>query len=256
MSRAVPGALFALLVAGIAVAAKNPPDGMALIPSGDYSPLLSRDNFPQVVHVPAFYLDQRPATNAEFLRFVLANPEWRRSGASPMFAEPGYLADWSGDTELGPNAPADAPVVRVSWFAARAYARWRGLRLPTAAEWERAASAGFVTENGATEAAYRDAVMQWLSSPTPPLLPASGSGRPNAYGVRDLMGLVWEWVDDFSGAPGADGEAPDKNLVCGAAGAGVRNFTDYPAFARLEFRSSLSATFAVPNLGFRCARSP
>ncbi len=255
MNRAVFRALGGILAAGVAAAAEGPPPGMALIPAGSYSPLLSRENFPPIIPVAAFYLDQRPVTNAEFLGFVSANPGWRRSATSPIFAESGYLAHWSGDTELGPDAPADAPVVQVSWFAARAYARWRGLRLPTTAEWERAGSAGFMTENGATEAAYRESALQWLSVPSPSRLPPSGSGRPNAYGVRDLMDLVWEWVDDFSALPGADGAGPDRNLVCGAAGAGVRDFTDYPAFARLEFRSSLRATFAVPNLGFRCARS-
>ena len=53
-----------------------------------------------------------------------------------------YLELWTGDLEPGPRAPADAPVVGVSGFAARAYAAWVGKRRPTTAEWERAASAG------------------------------------------------------------------------------------------------------------------
>ena len=233
---------------------------MAYVPAGVYSPLFGGKNSPRQVGVPAFFLDVRPVTNAEFLGFVRANPNWRRSDVSPIFAESGYLGNWSGDLELGPRAQADSPVVQVSWFAARAYARWRGMRLPTTAEWERAASAGFMTENGSTEAAYREAVLKWLSVPAPLRLPPAGSGRPDVFGVRDLVDLVWEWVDDFNTARLADesGDAPglDSNLVCGAAGAGVRDFTNYPAFLRSEFRSSLDATYAVPSLGFRCARSP
>ena len=69
----------------------------------------------------------------EFLAFVAANPKWRRSRITPLYADEGYLADWAGDLALGDHAHADAPVVRVSWFAARAFASWAGKRLPTTA---------------------------------------------------------------------------------------------------------------------------
>jgi len=233
---------------------------MALIPEGDYAPLLRGKDDPATVRVPAFYIDVRQVTNADFLGFVQSNPNWRRSRVSPLFAETGYLGDWSSDLEPGPRAPAGSPVVLVSWFAARAYARWRGLRLPSTVEWERAASAGFVTEDGATEPAYREAMLDWFSVPTPSLLPAAGSGRPDVYGVRDLVDLVWEWVDDFNstlvGGDSGDNSGLDRDLVCGAGGADARDFTNYPAFMRAAFRSSLGASYVVPNLGFRCARSP
>ena len=173
---------------------------MIRIPAGEYVPLFRERVDPEKIVVPAFLLAERQVTNAEFLDFVRANPSWRRSRVSTLFAEPGYLADWAGDLDPGTRAPADSPVVRVSWFAARAYARWRGLRLPTTIEWERAASAGFATEHGATEPAYRKAMLAWFSVPTPSPLPPAGRGRPNLYGVRDLADLVWEWVEDFNTA--------------------------------------------------------
>ena len=245
-------------LAGMAMAVENPPAGMVRIPKGDYSPLFRGKDDPSVTRVPAFYLDVRPVTNAEFLGFVSANPKWRRSNVSALFAEAGYLGYWSGDLELGPRASAGSPVVQVSWFAARAYAHWRGLRLPTISEWERAASAGFASENGAAEPAFQKAMLDWLSVPTLSPLPAAGSGRPDVHGVRDLGDLVWEWVDDFNATPIGDvaGDNPglDKNLFCGAGGADARDFTNYPAFARAAFRSSLGAGYVVPNLGFRCAK--
>jgi formylglycine-generating enzyme required for sulfatase activity len=77
--------------------------------------------------------------------------------------------------------------------------------------------------------------------------------------VRDLTDLVWEWVDDFNammpGGDSADNSGLDRDLVCGAGGANARDFTDYPAFMRVAFRSSLGAAYVVPNLGFRCAKS-
>lgn len=231
--------------------------GMVLIPAGDYTPLIRSKDEPVTVRVNAFYLDTRPVTNAEFLAFVQANPRWLRSRVSSLFADAGYLGDWMGDLELGPLAPAESPVVKVSWFAARAYAQWLGKRLPTTTEWERAASVGFATTNGAEEPAYRAFMLTWFSTPTPSPLPAAGSGRPNFYGVHDLTGLVWEWVSDFNTAL-VTGESRgdnglERNLFCGAGSVGGQDLTNYPAFMRSGFRSSLRANYVVPNLGFRCA---
>jgi formylglycine-generating enzyme len=232
---------------------------MALIPAGSYEPLLRGQDDPAQVKVPAFWLDVRPVTNAEFLAFVRANPKWERSRVIALFADQGYLGDWAGDLELGASAPAAAPVVRVSWFAARAYAAWCGKRLPTTAEWERAAAAGFSTPRGADDPAYQKAALGWFATPTPNPLPAAGAGRPNAFGVRDLLTLVWEWVDDFNTAL-VTGESRadtglERTLFCGAGAVSARDLTNYPAFMRAGFRSSLRASYVVPNLGFRCARS-
>lgn len=232
---------------------------MVPIPAGDYEPLLREKTDPARIAVPGFELDERPVTNAEFLEFVRLHPKWQRSRVSPLFADTGYLAHWTDDLELGPRAPAESPVVRVSWFAARAYASWRGKRLPTTAEWERAAAVGFTTERGAAEPAYRAFTLQWFSRPTPDPLPPAGLGRPNLHGVRDLSGLVWEWVSDFNTAlvtGESRGDAGlERTLFCGAGAISARDLENYPAFMRAGFRSSLRANYVVPNLGFRCARS-
>ncbi len=228
------------------------------IPAGEFKPLIRAVDEPASVAVAAFEIDERPVTNAEFLAFVTANPKWRRSRISSLFADTGYLAEWTSDLELGAAAPPDSPVVRVSWFAARAYAVWCGKRLPTTAEWELAATAGFTTNDAATEPEARAAVLAWFSRPTPRPLPSVGQTRPNLHGVRDLNTLVWEWVSDFNTAL-VTGESRgdtglDRTLFCGGAANGARDLTNYPAFMRAGFRSSLQARYVVPNLGFRCAR--
>jgi formylglycine-generating enzyme required for sulfatase activity len=86
-----------------------------------------------------------------------------------------------------------------------------------------------------------------------------GSGQPNYFGVRDLLSLVWEWVDDFNTAL-VTGESRadtglERTLFCGAGAAGARDLENYPAFMRAGMRSSLRASYVVPNLGFRCAQS-
>jgi formylglycine-generating enzyme required for sulfatase activity len=235
------------------------PEGMVLVPTGTYSPLLRMKDEPQRVSVAAFWLDERPVTNAEFLEFVRKHPRWRRSQVSPLFADSNYLGDWAGDLELGSRAPADSPVVRVSWFAARAFAKAHGRRLPTTAEWERAAGAGFTQPDGASEPGFSQAILAWLALPTPSVFPAAGTGRANVFGARDLHGLVWEWVDDFNTAMTTGESRADtgleRTLFCGAGAAGAQDLTDYPAFMRAGLRSSLRASYAVPNLGFRCAQS-
>jgi formylglycine-generating enzyme required for sulfatase activity len=111
--------------------------------------------------------------------------------------------------------------------------------------------------NGATEPGFAATVLAWFTRPTPENLPKAGAGRPNFFGVRDLFGLVWEWVDDFNTAM-VTGESRadtglERDLFCGSGAAGARDPSDYAAFMRAGYRSSLRANYAVPNLGFRLA---
>ncbi len=232
---------------------------MVAIPAGSYVPLFRTTKDPAQIEVAAFRLDERPVTNAEFLAFLTAHPKWRRSRVSKLFADSSYLDNWAGDLEPGVDAPADAPVVRVSWFAARAYARWCGKRLPSAAEWELAASAGYDRPDGRNDEQLNRDLYAWLARPVPALQPAAGRGRPNFHGARDLHGLVWEWVDDFNTAM-VTGESRaaaglERDLFCGAGSAGARETGDYAAFMRMALRSSLRANNTTTALGFRCARN-
>lgn len=250
-----------LFGSSIAAAKTNSiPAGMALLPAGIYKPLFRGPDDLKEVPVPAFCLATTPVSNGEFLAFVRANPKWQRSQVKRLFADPAYLAHWAGDTDLGPNADALAaqPVVNVSWFAAKTYAAWRGKRLPTTAEWELAASAGFTQLDGATDPEYRRAITRWYGSPTPLVLPAANSGPTNFFGLRNLHGLVWEWTSDFNSAlvtGDARGDTGiERQLFCGAGSQGASDRNNYPAFMRFGLRSSLKAAYTVHNLGFRCAQ--
>lgn len=233
-------------------------EAWVLVPAASHRPLARLESEPVEVFVNAFELAQTPVTNAEFLRFVTEHPKWRRSAAAPLFRDVTYLRHWAGDLDLGPYAPPDAPVVHVSWFAARAYARWRGARLPYLAEWEVAARAGYTTANGRDEPAWVADLYAWLSKPFPATLPDVQAARPNQLGLRGMTGLVWEWVSDFdtamvTGESRADA-ALDENLFCGGAAATAADTTDYAAFMRQALRSSLRARDSTASLGFRCAR--
>ena len=245
-------ALFGAMLAGSAFGAES-----VRIPAGVFRPITRTEREPALVEVAAFELDALPVTNGEFLEFVRSHPRWQRSRVSGLFADESYLRHWAGDLELGPLAPPDAPVVNVSWFAARAYARTRERRLPTLAEWELAAAAGYTTPVGRSEEAFNRDLYAWLGSPTPEVLPSVAGARPNLHGARGLHGLVWEWVDDFNTAM-VTGESRgdtdrDQNLFCGGASATASDTSDYAAFMRQALRSSLTARQGTSSLGFRCA---
>ena len=189
-------ALAGMLLAGSLLA--QAPVGMVVIPAGTYAPLQRTTKEAAEVAVGSFLLDERPVTNAEFLAFVTAHPKWRRSQVSGLFADSSYLEHWAGDLELGWQAPPAAPVVRVSWFAARAYARAVGKRLPTTAEGELAAAAGYSRPDGKNDAELKRDLYAWLARPVPAVLAEATTLRPNYHGVRGLHGLVWEWVEDFN----------------------------------------------------------
>ena len=246
------------LGAGSVGAGPAAPPGMVAIPAGAYRPFFRSTNDPAEIPVPAFYLDVEPVTRSGFLEFVRSHPEWRRSQVKHIFADDSYLRDWAGDLDPGTNAPLNAPVTYVSWFAARAFAKAHDKRLPTLAEWEYAAAAGPTRPDGENDLEFQRQVLSWYSTPAA-RLSAVGSGRSNYWGVQDLHGLVWEWVLDFNAAivsgDSRGSSGTDRQLFCGAGAAGAKDPRDFPAFMRYGFRSSLGADYCVHNLGFRCARN-
>lgn len=248
--------LLALSSAGAALAAA--PAGMVLIPEGLYTPALRNTGDATEIPIRAFYLDEYPVTNAQFLAFVRAHPEWRRSRAARLFADGNYLSNWAGDLEPGPLAPADAPVVDVSWFAAEAYAEAAGKRLPSTDEWEYAFSAGYTHRDAGSDKAFQHDLYAWLALPSPAVLPEVRGARSNTFGVRAMVGYVWEWVDDFNSAlltaSSGSGDSASSNRVCGSGGFSAGDLTNYAAFMRIALRSSLKARDTVSSLGFRCAR--
>jgi len=247
----------AFALSALAAVSAAPPD-MACVSNGVYQPLFRSLTDPTNVPVKSFRLDVAPVTNEKFLGFVRANPRWQRSQVKRIFADENYLKNWAGDLDPGTNALPDRPVVWVSWFAAKAYAQWQGKRLPTVAEWEVAAAASPAFADGTKDPAFQRDIMRWYSTAAPKLLPAAGSGPANFWGVRDLHGLVWEWVADFNSAT-VTGDARgdtglDRQLFCGAGAVGAKDVQNFPAFMRYGFRSSLKAGYTVHNLGFRCAK--
>lgn len=235
----------ALVLAFTGVAAASP----APVGPGTYRPTFPASPSEAAVPVAKFWLDRAPVTNAEFLAFVQANPTWRRDRVKPLRAETSYLVHWAAPDDLG-DAPPKAPVVNVSWFAARAYCASRGGRLPLEKEWELAANATETKREG--DRALQEQILAWYAERTPARLPDVG-GPINAWGVRDLHGLVWEWIEDFNAALVTADSRSSGDMFCGGAAAKSQDPTAYATFMRLSFRSSLQARYTTGMLGFRCA---
>lgn len=179
-----------------------PPDGMVLIPAGEFdmgSNDAEADNDEQPVrrvYVDAFYMDETEVTNVQFKEFLLENPRWQKERVNEQFANKTYLHFWNGNNY--PNGKGKHPVAYVSWYAAMAYAEWADKRLPTEAEWEYAARGGLAGKkypNGNT-LTVRDANF---------LLPGRGGDADttpvgkypkNGYKLYDMAGNVSEWCLD------------------------------------------------------------
>jgi iron(II)-dependent oxidoreductase len=222
------------------------PEGMVLVPAGkfwmgradlmfqdsiDVVPRAKMDDIPaNNIHLDAFYIDKYEVTNTDYARFLEA------TGARPPWHWlQGKIAE--GEERL--------PVNNVNWFEATDFCKWAGKRLPTEAEWEKAARGGLDRKHfpwpggepagfGATVPA---AVSRLKASPV-------GSFPPNGYGLHDMVGNVMEWTNDwydpdyYPFMPKQNPKGPEAGLYKSVRGGGwadgtgenlanwYRNFTD------------------------------
>lgn len=246
---------------------------MVLIPAGEFqmgSDTGQADEKPvHTVYVDAFHMDVRPVTNEDYKKFVDANLHWRKDSIPEKYHDGNYLALWKKNDY--PAEKADHPVVYVSWYAAMAYTQWTEKRLPTEAEWEKAARGGLVGKKypwGDTEDITKAGTQLWES---PPRITAIGTYPPNGYGLYDTAGNVWEWCLDAYQADFYLNSAP-RNPIGGAVEtetliADFMNidtprvlrggaWTGDPRMVRIAVRDKENPTRTLSLAGFRCVRSP
>jgi formylglycine-generating enzyme required for sulfatase activity len=199
----------------------------------------------EVVLAP-FFIDVKPVTNAQYARFCEA------TGHAPP-APPAWDAEHA--------SRAEHPVVNVSWNDAEAYARWAGRRLPTEAEWEKAARGtredpfpwGTAAPDG-ERCNFKGEQDQHATTSPAGAFPKGAS----PFGVLDMAGNVWEWTADhyaekyYRTSPAEDPRGPasgGERVLRGAS------FTSEPADLRVTNRYKRAAGDRKDNVGFRTAAS-
>ena len=228
---------------------------MKKIGQGVFTPLYGLKD--TKVTVKAFYLDQFPVTNQQYLDFVKKYPKWQKSKVIRLFADDNYLSKWKNDFTLADKMKLQSPVTSISWFAAKAYCECQGKRLPTIDEWEYVGMANETLQNAQKDSLFNQRIIESYETPKT-YAKLVGSTFKNYWGVYDLHGLVWEWVSDFnsvliSGESRKDVDT-DRNLFCAGGAVNATALMDYAAFMRYAFRGSIKANYSIRNLGFRCAK--
>ena len=279
-----PGRYFASVVAKV-IASDGPVSAseMVLVPAGTFTMGSTNPDETPVhsVYLDAFYIDKYEVTNAQFEQFINAggyntSAFWSADGWAWRIAsfatQPG---SWGDDGyRSGHNWPG-FPVTWVSYYEAEAYAAFAGRRLPTEAEWEKAARGDdgrtYPWGEGIDEsrANYNNSGDPYENSNTGVAPVGFYDGRlnlnpyfqtvnsPSAYGAYDMAGNVWEWVADWFGAYGGGPWINPRGPVAGVfkvrRGGG---WNEVPSSMRCAYRVGGGLpSIRAPYMGFRCART-
>jgi len=146
-------------------------ENSVLIPAGEFQmgSKAAEDETPHTIHLSAYTIDKFEVTQEQFEKFMGDNP-----------------SDFHGK---------NLPVEQVNWYEARDYCKAVGKRLPTEAEWEKAARAGTGTIYTWGDVIDGDYAWYWDNSKR--TTHHVGTRKPNAFGLHDMSGNVWEWVADY-----------------------------------------------------------
>jgi len=240
--------------------AQAAPEGMALVPEGDFWMGTEQDQAEKLkaqysthrlykgynfgwetprrkIHLKSFYIDKTEVTNRDYARFVKA------TGAKPPIT-------WNNG-KYGPGLE-DFPALYVTQADAEAYARWAGKRLPTEEEWEKAARGPngqiypwgneFSDDKAATADSDMRIMGHALCNASSGNMTGHAPGDKSPYGAMDMGGNVREWTSSF------DPENPSMKVVKGGS------WLDLNLLARGAHREFVYKYFKSHIIGFRCAK--
>ena len=263
------------------------PEDMVLIPAGEFqmgsnAPEAENNERPvHTVYVNEFYMDVYEVTNAQYKEFVEANSHWAKNPRRARVRLPtgykvrlptghhgnNYLKNWNENNyQFGKG---NYPVTYVNWHAAMAYARWARKRLPTEAEWEKAARGGLSGKKYPWGDSIDSKKANYGSDIT--YMTAVGMYPPNPYGLYDMAGNVWEWCFDEYRSDFYK-NSPSRNPVAGEGGIAytINNFInttnacvlrggswygDPAEFLRAATRRGNAPEYTNLNVGFRCVKT-
>ena len=248
-------------------------EGMVLIPAGEFQMGSnsggSNEKPIHSVYIDAFYMDEYEVTNAEYAAFLNAKGKHTESGKTWLDIGGAHVrVEYVGGVYRAKGEYENHPVIYVSWYGAVAYSKWKGKRLPTEAEWEKAARgnlSGLTYPWGNTIDSSKANYGNNIGDTT-----AVGEYTANGYGLYDMAGNVWEWcLDEYDS--GFYAVSPSQNPLSGANSiewildnyTGVKSFRVLrggswlnPArYVRVANRLNAAPSTSYYSPGFRCART-
>jgi formylglycine-generating enzyme required for sulfatase activity len=240
--------LTALLIT-LNAASQNIPENMVLISGGEFT--MGKDvqgaafSPAHKVTIDPFYLDTHEVTNAEYKKFCDAT-----NYKLPEF--------WGVDVFRSGEKFADYPVVGISWGDARKYAEWAGKRLPTEAEWEFAGRGGLARKEYPTGDTLGRIEEKKVPGAWENHIVKVSSFKPNRFGLYDMDGNVWEWVEDtydlnfYANSPANNPIAavPGFNKVIRSGSWHSGNMCK-----KVYYRKGIPSNWVDFGVGFRCAKS-
>lgn len=239
---------------------------MVLVPAGSFEmgseAGLYNESPVHTVYLDGFYIDKYEVTNQQYAEFLNDQGNQKEGGVAWLGAGPSYSEEnihligdvWVVDTDYEVH-----PVMEVTWYGAQAYCFWRTVRLPTEAEWEKAAKGtegyvypwGDIWDNRSNarelgESYFKDAPVGTFPQGASP------------YGGLDMAGNVSEWVADwfdnnyYAVSEGVNPEGPEVGKFRAIRGGSSDNMR---FGVRTTSRGFLTPTNKMNSLGFRCASS-
>ncbi len=237
---------------------------MALVPAGPFemgSETGSDDEQPvHTVTLDDFYIDQFEVTNAQYAECLEAGV------CQPTTDTTAFASSYSRRIYYGNPEFDNYPVIYANWSEAKEYCEWRGARLPTEAEWEKAARGGLegklypwgdeapICDAGAENGAKFDDNDDCNDTDTAQV----GSYSHNGYGLYDMAGNVWEWVNDwydpqyYATSPEENPTGPEDGEFPVLRGGSWGNYAERLRVSDRRINDPLSGSL---NIGFRCAKS-
>jgi iron(II)-dependent oxidoreductase len=240
--------IFFCLLSWSAAAQDEAIKNMVLIPSGNFTmgKVQQGADFSPAhpVKLNSFYMDIHEVTNAEYKKFCQATGHK-------------YPEFWNVDLFRSGDSYPNHPVIGISWSDANTYAAWAGKRLPTEAEWEYAARGGLVGKEYPTgDTLERIEAMNSSNSWTNGIVEVA-LFKPNAYGLYDMDGNVWEWTADgydenyYKESPTDNPKGPDnkRNKVIRSG-----SWHSGGMCKKVYYRKGLPTNWVDFGVGFRCVK--
>lgn len=214
--------------------------------------LLSNESPVTKLSLAEFWIDRTPVTNAEYKKYIDANPKQ----AVPFVDESAVVSfNWDKTARTFPTERGEYPVVLVNWNDANAYCQWAGGRLPTEAEWEKAARG--------TDGRLYPWGNDWDTTKANSSEQRNGDATPvgkypsgaSPYGALDMVGNVWQWTGSldkpypYAASDGReDAEAVGARITRGGA------WSFGPSIDRVSLRNRFDPQTASLSIGFRCVK--